>query len=119
MKNNMNTPVLLLLALGTIPALGCANDINQLCSKTPFPGVCLSTLQANPKSNGATIKQLGLIVVAKVENTVKVAEKKIETVVVSREAFIKGDYIFAELYMTDALNALGECEDGSRPGSHR
>ncbi|OWM88024.1 hypothetical protein CDL15_Pgr016597 [Punica granatum] len=139
----MNPLVFLLLALVTLPALAQADDIDFLCSKTPFPAVYASTLRADPKSKGATTLKLGLIVVAKVESIVKVALKKVKSsqhsamdpnlksaltncasryhailigdVVASRESLTKGDYKFAEEYMTDASIELGLCEEGFPP----
>ncbi|PKI62652.1 hypothetical protein CRG98_016923 [Punica granatum] len=100
----MKTPVLLLLAVVTLPSLARADDIDYFCSKMPHPNMCTSTLWADPQSKGAAVWQLGLIVVSKVESTVK-------------ESASKHDYKGAVDYITDTSVVIeANCEKGLPAG---
>lgn len=140
----MNAPALLLLALVALPAMALADGIEDVCNKTPYPNLCTSTIRADPRSKSAGAPQMGLIVVDKVESTVKVADEKAKQaarsttdpdlksalgncgtyynailtgdVVASKESFTKGDYKYAVDYMTDASTSLGTCEKWFQAG---
>ncbi|KAM1150478.1 hypothetical protein ACFX13_031727 [Malus domestica] len=40
-----------------------ANLIAQTCNQTPYPNLCISTLQSDPRSAKADVKGLGIIMV--------------------------------------------------------
>lgn len=81
--NNMNIVVMMILLvfLFAVPQTesrmmtNTKDLISQTCHKTPSPSLCQSTLRADPKSSGADLTTLGLIMVnvvnSKAEETLK------------------------------------------------
>ncbi|TQD82554.1 hypothetical protein C1H46_031899 [Malus baccata] len=160
MKNNSNYPstkVLIFLIqivclVVFLPTSHCsrsavffpmdANLIAQTCNQTPYPDLCVSTLQSDPRSAKADVKGLGIIMVDAVKAKAREADLLVEELVDKElgnvaasncrfnysdifqldipqavEAFPKGDYKSAELAMTNVVANADSCERGFSGGS--
>ncbi|KAB2623545.1 cell wall / vacuolar inhibitor of fructosidase 1-like [Pyrus ussuriensis x Pyrus communis] len=160
MKNNSNSPstktqIFLIQAVCLVvflPTSHCnrltvffpmdANLIAQTCNQTPYPDLCVSTLQSDPRSAKADVKGLGIIMVDAVKAKAGEASRRVEELINREpgntparncrlnysdifhlyipeavEAFPKGDYKSAELAMTNVVANADSCERGFSGGS--
>ncbi|KAI4372516.1 hypothetical protein MLD38_010736 [Melastoma candidum] len=117
--------------------------VDQTCKRTSFPSFCASALLSDPRVSGARSPQaLGLIMASRVGSKAESALAKVKALVpstrdprakkalsycgdvyeamvigmvpASKDSLAKGDYKFAQQYMTDAANEVLACEDGFR-----
>ncbi|XP_030539862.1 cell wall / vacuolar inhibitor of fructosidase 1-like [Rhodamnia argentea] len=142
MKTPMLPLLLLItqLLLITILPFASADLVDDTCKKTPYADFCVSALRSDSRSSTADTPKLGLIMVDKVEVNAKSTLTKIKdllpkspdpgmkqaltscgelyNVIISmdvppsKESLTKGDYKFAEEYMTDAATEASICEAG-------
>ncbi|KAB2623537.1 cell wall / vacuolar inhibitor of fructosidase 1-like [Pyrus ussuriensis x Pyrus communis] len=160
MKNNSNSPstkVLIFLVqivclVVFLPTSHCnrmtvffpmdANLIAQTCNQTPYPDLCVSTLQSDPRSAKADVKGLGIIMVDAVRAKAHEANLRLEDLInrdvgnvpaqdcrfnyddifqldipQAVEAFGKDDYKSAELGMTNVVANEDSCEKRFSGGS--
>nr|XP_008367865.1 cell wall / vacuolar inhibitor of fructosidase 1-like [Malus domestica] len=119
-----------------------ANLIAQTCNQTPYPDLCVSTLQSDPRSAKADVKGLGIIMVDAVKAKAHEASLQVEELVdkdpgnvalqdcrfnyddifqldipQAVEAFDKDDYKSAELGMTNVVANEDSCERRFSGGS--
>ncbi|XP_070675858.1 cell wall / vacuolar inhibitor of fructosidase 1-like [Malus domestica] len=119
-----------------------ANLIAQTCNQTPYPDLCVSTLQSDPRSAKADVKGLGIIMVDAVRAKAREANLQVEELIDREpgntpatncrlnysdifhlhipdavEAFPKDDYKSAELAMINVVTNADSCERGFSGGS--
>ncbi|KAM1356952.1 hypothetical protein ACFX13_031729 [Malus domestica] len=119
-----------------------ANLIAQTCNQTPYPDLCVSTLQSDPRSAKADVKGLGIIMIDAVRAKAREANLQVEELIDREpgntparncrfnyddifqldipqavEAFGKDDYKSAEIGMTNVVANADSCERGFSGGS--
>ncbi|KAB2616059.1 cell wall / vacuolar inhibitor of fructosidase 1-like [Pyrus ussuriensis x Pyrus communis] len=160
MKNNSNSPsrktliflIQIVCLVVFLPTSHCnrltvffpmdANLIAQTCNQTPYPDLCVSTLQSDPRSAKADVKGLGIIMVDAVRAKAHEANLRVEELIDREpgntparncgfnyddifqldipqavEAFPKDDYKSVELGMTNVVANADSCERGFSGGS--
>lgn len=67
----------ILILCTTLIQPNSANIVQQTCSKTPYPALCLQYLNADPKSSTSNVNGLALIMINVIKNKANVAINKI------------------------------------------
>ncbi|XP_048442955.1 cell wall / vacuolar inhibitor of fructosidase 1-like [Pyrus x bretschneideri] len=111
-----------------------ANLIEQTCNQTPYPDLCVSTLQSDSRSTEADVKGLGIKVVDAVKpKAIEAMNNALELIEgacgntyhqvfgtdipQASEAFSKGDSKIAEIAMINVVEKADSCESGLLGGS--
>ncbi|KAI5329089.1 hypothetical protein PRUPE_5G112600 [Prunus persica] len=144
MNNLISLAFIFLIQVSLLPASQCrvylpmdASLIDKTCKQTPNYDVCVSTLNSDPRSTGADVKGLGLIMVDAVKDKATGALNKADELLKQSpgdqallscvktynevlqndvpqgsQAFTQGDSKSAEQGMNDIATEADSCESG-------
>ncbi|CAL5199024.1 unnamed protein product [Lathyrus oleraceus] len=80
-----------------------ANIVQQTCSKTPYPALCIQYLNADPKSSTSNVNGLALIMINVIKNNANVAINKINQLSKSIPTKQKEALLFCSINYTSIL----------------
>lgn len=93
----------ILILCTTLIQPNSANIVQQTCSKTPYPALCLQYLNADPKSSTSNVNGLALIMINVIKNKANVAINKINQLSKSIPTKQKEALLFCSINYTSIL----------------
>lgn len=93
----------ILILCTTLIQPNSANIVQQTCSKTPYPALCIQYLNADPKSSTSNVNGLALIMINVIKNKANVAINKINQLSKSIPTKQKEALLFCSINYTSIL----------------